>query len=295
MNAPIPAEHQANPVGRLRAAVGDAPAPGRPRRACLPSEPGDRAGPAGVEEPADIQPSRRPDGAADGDVGQAEADAPGAVVIPRLVRLGRRHAGTIGVLLVVALVLAATRVMAAQGHDVQTPPPTPVLTPAASATTSATPSPASLRVHVFGAVASPGVVTLSAGARVADAIEASGGLVLEADCGELNLAAPVQDGSQIIVGTKGNPRGELRPADGGSANNANNTAASSNGSSAPTLDLNTATMAQLDGLPGVGPVTAQRILDWREANGGFTRIEELQEVDGIGAKTFARLAPLVHV
>ena len=107
-------------------------------------------------------------------------------------------------LLVVALVLAATRVMAAQGHDVQTPPPTPVLTPAASATTSATPSPASLRVHVFGAVASPGVVTLSAGARVADAIEASGGLVLEADCGELNLAAPVQDGSQIIVGTKDN-------------------------------------------------------------------------------------------
>ena len=97
------------------------------------------------------------------------------------------------------------------------------------------------------------MVTLSAGARVADAIEASGGLVLEADCGELNLAAPVQDGSQIIVGTKGNPRGELRPAEGGSANNANNTAASSNGSSAPTLDLNTATMAQLDGLPGVGP------------------------------------------
>lgn len=294
MTAPTPA----NPAGRLRAALGDAPAPGRPRRASPTTEPPDRVrvarieGPDDSEEPAGIRPNECHEAGAQDAIGETEAVAPGMSPVPRLIRLGRAHAGTLGVLLVVALVLAATKVMAAQGHDIQTASPTPSLTPAASATPTPTPSPPPLRVHVLGAVASPGVVTVPAGSRVADALEAAGGLATEADSGELNLAAPVQDGSQIIVGNTWYPRGELRSADGGSASNS---AASSGAASVPTLDLNTATKSQLEGLPGVGPVTAQRILDWREANGGFTRVEELQEVDGIGAKTFARLAPLVHV
>jgi competence protein ComEA len=145
-------------------------------------------------------------------------------------------------------------------------------------------------VHVIGAVLTPGLVKLQQGARVADAVSAAGGLRTDADPAELNLAATVSDGSQIIIGTKSAPRGEVREgsassvsvAEGGSAANA-------------VIDLNTATLAQLDTIPGVGPVTAQAILDYRTKHGRFTRIEELQEVDGIGSKTYAQIAPHVRV
>lgn len=194
--------------------------------------------------------------------------------------------------MVVALVLTGSRLMAAQGHDVPTDIPSPVITPA---TTSAAPTPVQpsaqpILVHVLGAVMAPGVVSLPSGARVADAITAAGGLSAEADCGELNLAAPVPDGAQIVIGTSTDPGGEIRAGPASSPGGQ-----SGAGASSTTLDLNTATAEQLEALPGIGPVTAKSILDWREANGGFTRIEELQEVDGIGPKTFESLAPLVHV
>lgn len=210
----------------------------------------------------------------------------------RLIRLSRAHAGTIGVIMVVALVLTGTRLMSARGHDIDNIDPSPVITPATpSATPSAAePSQPPIRVHVLGAVSAPGVVSLPAQSRVADAIEAAGGLAADADCGELNLAAPVPDGAQIIIGTTAEPRGELRTDSGAGP------ADSAGPQSGPaTLNLNTATAAQLETLPGIGPVTAQAILAWREAHGTFTRIEELLEVDGIGPKTFDRLAPLVHV
>ena len=97
----------------------------------------------------------------------------------------------------------------------------------------------------------------------------------------------VVDGSQVVIGTRGKPRGEVR-GDGGDAG------AGSPGETA-TVSLNTATLEQLDTLPGVGPVTAQKILDWRKLHGRFSAVTELQEVDGIGPKTYADIAPNVRV
>lgn len=260
-----------------------APASTEPRRARLrvaPSEP-----PVAPDEPHPSVPVVASLAAADDEAG---LPAPPKLAT-KLLRLGRAHAATLGVVLVVALVLAGTRLMAAQGHDIAEISPTPMLSPAPTSS-PASPTPPPLRVHVLGAVMSPGVVQVPAGSRVADVIAAAGGLAPDADCGELNLAAPVPDGAQIIIGTLSAPRGDVRtetePAAGPAAGG---------GASAPTLNLNTATQAQLESLPGVGPVTAQRIVAWRDANGGFTRVEELQEVDGIGPKTYAQLAPLVHV
>ncbi len=169
----------------------------------------------------------------------------------------------------------------------------PAATPTASATGSVAPTAsvaATMFVHVLGEVRSPGVVRLAVGARVQDAIEAAGGLTTRAAPAELNLAAVVTDGAQIIIGRRGHPRGEVRGAsETGTAAGAGAT------TGAGRLDLNAATLAQLDTLPGVGPVTAQRILDWRLAHQRFTRVEELQEVDGIGPKTYADIAPHVRV
>jgi competence protein ComEA len=160
--------------------------------------------------------------------------------------------------------------------------------PTVIASATPTPSPtARVLVHVLGAVRSPGVVELPQGARVADAIEEAGGLTATADPGELNLAAVVVDGSQVVIGTRGKPRGEVRGEGAGAG-------AGSPGRSA-TVSLNTATLEQLDMLPGVGPVTAQKILDWRKVHGRFSSVTELQEVDGIGPKTYADLAPNVRV
>lgn len=159
---------------------------------------------------------------------------------------------------------------------------------AATHSASASPTPTIL-VHVLGAVRKPGLVHLPKGARVADAIDAAGGLRSDARPGQLNLAAVVADGSQVFIGTPGTPGGELRgqgAASGGSS-------AAEDGAASP-VNLNTATAEQLEALPGVGPVTAQAILDWRSQH-TFARVEQLQEVDGIGPKTYAKLAPLVTV
>ncbi|MCB0910832.1 MAG: helix-hairpin-helix domain-containing protein [Propionibacteriaceae bacterium] len=159
----------------------------------------------------------------------------------------------------------------------------------ASPTPTATPTPApTLLVHVLGAVRHPGVVELADGSRVADAIAAAGGLAKSADPAELNLAAVVADGSQIVIGTRSNPQGEVR---GTGASGASGGGSAAGG----TISLNTATLDQLDTLPGVGPVTAQKILDWRAEHGRFTAVSELQEVDGIGPKTYADIAPNVRV
>lgn len=160
-------------------------------------------------------------------------------------------------------------------------PETPIPSQAASSV---------ILVHVVGAVATPGLVKLTQGARVADAITAAGGLREDADPAELNLAAVVTDGSQIIIGTKTAPRGETRDGAGSAG------VVSTGGSTAQgIIDLNTATLSQLDTIPGVGPVTAQAILDYRTKRGRFTKTEELQEVDGIGVKTYAQIAPHVRV
>ncbi|MGX5695254.1 ComEA family DNA-binding protein [Agromyces soli] len=137
-------------------------------------------------------------------------------------------------------------------------------------------------VHVLGAVVQPGLVELRPGARVVDAIAAAGGLAADADQAGVNLARPVADGEQLVV-----PRiGETPPA---GASGSAGTAGAGDG----LVHLNTADAAELDTLPRIGPALAGRIIDWREANGGFTSVDQLLEVAGIGDAVFAGLAELV--
>jgi competence protein ComEA len=138
----------------------------------------------------------------------------------------------------------------------------------------------SVVVDVAGKVRRPGVATLPAGSRVVDAIRQAGGARPGVDLSSLNLARVLVDGEQILVG--------VAPAPGVAASASSQPGASSDGA---LVNLNTATLEQLDSLPGVGPVTAQKILDWRTAHGSFTAIDELLEVDGIGEKTLADMAP----
>ena len=130
-------------------------------------------------------------------------------------------------------------------------------------------------VHVLGAVLAPGLYELREGDRTVDAIAAAGGFAEGADETQLNLARQVVDGEQLVVPLLGEV-----PALGEQTGKVN---------------LNTATMEQLETLPRVGPALAQRILDWREANGRFSSIDDLTSVTGIGAKTFEGLRDLVTV
>ena len=140
-------------------------------------------------------------------------------------------------------------------------------------------------VSVVGLVKRPGLVTLATGARVADAISAAGGLLPHADAASVNLAAVVSDGEQIAVGVPGS-WGESSGTGGPAAAPA---------SPAARLNLNTATVADLDGLPGIGPVLAQRIIDYRDQQGRFTSVDQLDDVPGIGPSIAARLTKLVTV
>ena len=142
-----------------------------------------------------------------------------------------------------------------------------------------------LIVSVVGLVVKPGVVEVPAGARVVEAIERAGGLLPEANPASVNLAAPLVDGQQIVVGTEALPAGEIAGgsggADGSGADSADSGAA---GASEPSgqININTATATQLEELPGIGPATATKIIDFREKNGPFASIDALEEVPGIG-------------
>lgn len=149
--------------------------------------------------------------------------------------------------------------------------------------------PGNVVVHVVGQVVAPGVVTLPAGSRVADAVEAAGGLAGDADVARVNLARPLVDGEQIFV-----PRpGEELPSPAAAATPG--TSEAQGGAPDQPLNLNTAGAAELDALPGIGPVLSERIVTWRQENGRFTSVEELLEVSGIGESLLARLRPLVRV
>jgi competence protein ComEA len=151
-------------------------------------------------------------------------------------------------------------------------------TSAPGATTDAT----SIVVDVGGRVRKPGLVTLPAGARVADAIAAAGGPLHRKEIATVDLAARVSDGQLLLVGVKD------APATGASAGGGD----ASSGPPTP-VGLNSATIEELETLPGVGPVTAQKILDWRSAHNGFTTVAQLQQVPGIGPARYAELSPLV--
>ena len=156
--------------------------------------------------------------------------------------------------------------------------------PAAALSTAASPTAGGrVTVDVEGKVRRPGIVVLDSGARVIDAIKAAGGLRGSPRATGLNLARVLVDGEQILVGVP-TPAGAASAPTGGA-------------SAAPgaLVNLNTADEAALEGLPEVGPVTAQSILDWRAENGAFTSVQELLEVDGIGEATLDQLMPYVTV
>ena len=140
-------------------------------------------------------------------------------------------------------------------------------------------------VDVAGKVRHPGIAVLDAGARVVDALEAAGGARPGVDLTGLNLARVLVDGEQVVVGG---------PAPSGAAAAASAPAGAPSGPVAM-VNLNTATESELDTLPEVGPVTAASILQWRDQHGGFTSVDELLEVDGIGEVTLGKLAPYVTV
>jgi competence protein ComEA len=139
-------------------------------------------------------------------------------------------------------------------------------------------------VHVAGAVRDPGVYRLEGGARVDDAVARAGGATRRADLGGLNLAAELEDGRQVLVPERARAGGK-----GGAAVAGAGSAVAPQPAPGQPLNLNTATLEQLDTLSGIGPLTAQKILEYREELGGFGSIEELGEIPGIGEKRLASL------
>ena len=163
---------------------------------------------------------------------------------------------------------------------------------AASTTTTSVPP---IMVHVTGAVVRPGVYSLRAGARVFEALAAAGGPAPESDEQALSLATPLADGAQVVVPAEGEAGG-VNPGSGGgaSAGAAAGGAAGSGAGSGAMISLNTATAAELEELPGVGPKTAEQIVASRDAEGPFTSLEDLERVPGIGPKTIERFRGLAQ-
>lgn len=191
-------------------------------------------------------------------------------------------------LLVVIVAIGVVGLLITSGPRVQQPEAggAPVATesgdPFADPFSATSPSPSPpVMVHVAGDVRDPGVVRLPAGSRVVDAVRAAGGLRRGGELGATNLARVLADGERIEVG--GQQAGVAGEAGGGT------------GSVGGLLDLNAATAEQLDALPGIGPVTAAKILGWRSTHKRFSVVDELAEVPGIGPKTLADLRPLVRV
>jgi competence protein ComEA len=175
---------------------------------------------------------------------------------------------------VVVLALAVLFVPRLVGQRHATAPPVALVRPAQHSAPASRPQ---LVVDVAGAVRLPGLHRLQQGTRIADAVAAAGGATAKADLSLVNLAAPLADGEQILV-----------PARGGAG-----AAAALGGSPQAPLDLNTATPEQLDGLPGIGPATAAKIVDFRQAHGPFRSVDELDAVPGFGPARIEQLKGLV--
>jgi competence protein ComEA len=246
-------------------------------------------------DPNSLLPRWLPDGAAQHDGGwlaRVRAD-PG--------RAGAIALAAIAALAVLVTIFTLMREQPAPVVSAKLPP----VDMASSASRGPSPSPSArppqpVVVSVVGLVHSPGLVTLAPGARIADALKAAGGTTDGADTIGLNMARQVDDGEQIVVGiapVKGQPAvlgssvssGSAAPGPSGSPSRP------AKGTPAAVINLNTATVQQLDTLPGVGPVRAAAIVAWRDAHGKFTSVDQLGEVDGIGPGRLEKLRPLVRV
>jgi competence protein ComEA len=182
------------------------------------------------------------------------------------VQISRRALVLAALALALALALAS-RLLRDAGTAYEAPAPVTAAKPA---------RPALLVVDVVGAVQRAGLYRLPQGSRVADAVARAGGATRKADLALVNLAAPVADGTQIVVPSRVAAAGGSSPS-----------------TPAGPVHLNTATLEDLDGLPGVGPVTAQKILDYRQQHGAFSSVDELDAIPGIGPKRLDQLRDLV--
>jgi len=223
-----------------------------------------------------------------------------------------RHDARFGVVLLIGVALVAGVIwyrigIGGAGAGESTGAPAAVATTAPS-TTLADPTPtdgvgtasakgstATIAVHVAGAVTHPGVVELHAGARVIDAVEAVGGALADGDLDRLNLAAKLTDGQRVYVAKVGQMDPGAVGDGSGTSTGDGAGGGSGDGAAGGKVNLNTATQAQLEELPGIGPTYAQAIIAERQRRGGFTSVNDLRSVRGIGDKRFAELAPLVTV
>ena len=242
------------------------------------------------------------------------ADTPWSSLLPQRWRSARVDPGKQGALALAAAGVFVVLVAAfAVLRDAPTPAPAPPLAVVSNDTVNTDgtvntgdavdtvpTAEAELVVSVVGLVTRPGLVRLQPGSRLADAVAAAGGAVEGADLLALNMAARVADGDQIVVGVvppeaappvSSTTAGNGTPAAGGGGAPTGSVASTPGG----TVDLNAATVAELDALPGVGPVTATSIVSWRETNGRFATVDQLAEVDGIGPGRLAKIRDLVHV
>jgi len=164
------------------------------------------------------------------------------------------------------------------------------------------PTKAPIAVHVIGAVPRPGLYEFAEGARIQDAIDAAGGLLASANVDAVNLAALLTDGQQLDIPYK---TGEAPSAQmesdtslilpGAEATETSTSVDSGNGTTTELININTATLEELDSLPGIGPTIAQRIIDYRTENGAFSTIEEIMDVSGVGPATFDEIKDLIKV
>lgn len=231
--------------------------------------------------------SGHPGGAAGGAAGAVRRRIPNRLfaVLSR-----RRLVVVIAVLLGIGTVTAATALIMARRPSPEAAPALPAVSsrsPTAPTTVETTTTGSGedtpLVVSVVGKVTSPGLITISSGARVAEAIDEAGGAEQDADLLSVNLARRLTDGEQLYVGVP-KPAEVVASNDGSGASN-----------SESKVDLNQADQEALEKLPGVGEVTSQDIVDWREENGGFSAVEQLREVDGIGEKRLERLRDKVAI
>jgi competence protein ComEA len=193
------------------------------------------------------------------------------------VTLTRRQVLVLGCALLAVLALVGTRLARSEtAHEAAGLTPQPLRAAAAP--------PSLIVIDVVGAVRRPGLYRLRDGSRIADAVRRAGGPTRRAELALLNLAAPVVDGMQVVVPAR---TGAGTPGTEGS------TPSGAAGVGQGRVSLSSATVEQLDALPGIGPVTAQKILDWRTAHGPFRSVDALDEVPGIGPARIEQLRDLV--
>jgi competence protein ComEA len=218
-----------------------------------------------------------------------------AVTIWGIIVLNKDNLLSYLLVLFVGIIVGAGTITLTKGIQ---PAPIIIQPPAPTSLPAPTPTPGPLRVFVNGAVAAPAVYELAANAIVEQAIEQAGGFTLEADTAVVNLALPLQDGMQIYVPTTAETDVQVQPiinspvvrSEGIELEAEGDTAVAAEGE---VVNINKATVAELDTLPGIGPSTAEKIVEYRDSNGPFATIDEIMSVSGIGPAKFEQIQAFI--